>query len=81
MRKTCLKLNVAGSELNKLLYHCVSLEVLFSVALCVCVRVYSGFGCECVLALIEMTGCHDSLCIAEACSCVLKSGRWGREKS
>lgn len=50
---------------------CVLPEVLFPIALCKYIFVYvRALFCvsagACVVAVIEMTGCHDDLCIAKA---------------
>lgn len=64
MWRTHLKMSVAGSEWNKLLYLCILLEVLFSIvesaSMCLCMYVFlfsfvRSSVCACAASVIEMT--------------------------
>lgn len=59
MKQALVSLCFAGG-----IVFCCTVHVLICVSVFVCVCVS---GCAHVVAVIEMTGCHDSLCITKAC--------------
>lgn len=60
MKQALVSLCFAGGIVFYFTVHVFN--VFMFVCICVCVSV-----CAHVVAVIEMTGCHDSLCITKAC--------------